>query len=149
MGIDGDLKASFTVAEQVPQVEYEQPNELTTKSPARQGRNQKHTSKIASPKLILNASNSNHLGHNKRTTKGTKSAKDSKKPTLDPVVCKLIRANLRPIPDGLRSQKVSTPFGHVNKAHTSWSSCPSWFICFGPNGLSLAHLEFVWSLIIL
>ena len=32
MGIDGDLNASFTVAEQVPQVEYEQPNELTTKS---------------------------------------------------------------------------------------------------------------------
>ena len=32
MGIDGDLNASLTVPEQVPQVEYGQPNELTTKS---------------------------------------------------------------------------------------------------------------------
>jgi hypothetical protein len=32
MVIDGEPNASFTVAEQVPQAEYGQPKELTTKS---------------------------------------------------------------------------------------------------------------------
>jgi len=32
MGIDGEPTAPFTVAQQVSQVEYGQPNELTTKS---------------------------------------------------------------------------------------------------------------------